>query len=278
MRRCSGPQPVRHDVPAERHRVVADDGAERAAREQNARDDERDAVHAYEDAVLQRAARAGVHQHDDRKRDRDDEQLCSREEGERETDESQHVVPRARCDERPVAEEDRPHERRVRRVLREQRRRQDEPRRECGHGGGGERREARAGEGACEQVGRPSRAGQQQRVERVRRGLCGRGAQRPEERREQQRIELAQRAVVDAVDHRHGRKPAGDALGKPDDLELVGHDGPARRAQRVVAGDARRDEHDRRAQRPYRGQRRCDGVHTARRQPGIGSDGETSDD
>ena len=184
----------------------------------------------------------------ERQDEREHEELGARDEGEEQGGERNDVAFLARLGDRPLTEEDRPHESRVGRILGQQRGAQHEPRREgreqrrdCGGG-------TRAGHGATEKIGRPRRARQQKGIQQMGRGRCGGRGEEGVEGREQQRIELTQRRVVGPVDTRHERTGLGDARCQLRGLKLVGHHRPGDHSRRVVrgkrAGDDDAGDHD----------------------------------
>ena len=171
-----------------------------------------------------------------RQDDREHEELCACDEGEEQTGERSDVARRSRPGNRAVAEEDRPDERRIRRVLRQQRRSQHEP--------GSERRQrcrdvarrTRRRHGPGKEVGRPRGTRKQKRIHRVR-GRCRVGRRHQAvERCDQQRIQLTQRRVIPPVDARDERARVGDAGRKLRGLKLVRHDHPRGHSDRVIRG------------------------------------------
>ena len=86
-----------------------------------------------------------------------------------------------------------------------------------------------------------------------RRGRVGR-REEAEERRDQQRIELAQRSVVLAVDRWHGRERLRGARRELRRLELVGHDRPLTRLRRVRHREVERAQDDRDEREAVRGE------------------------
>jgi hypothetical protein len=258
VHRGAVPEAGRDEIAAERRRVVADDAVGGAGDREPRTRHEAGGVSAHEYAMARNGLREsdanaapaprkdepGLVRHDrEGQCDREHEQLRASEERKRQSGHRGGVAGDTRAGNRPMAEKDRPNERWVRRVLRQQGRGEDEPRRERRERGGHEaRRPGRTGR-AREQVRRPRRAREQERVECVGRRLRLGRAQRPVERRNQERVELAERAVVDAVDHRHGREPLGDADREPRDLELVRHHRPRGGPNGVVPGECGGPEH-----------------------------------
>ena len=183
-------------------------------------------------------------EHRDGKRQGEDDHLRAREECEHEPRGRREIVDYARHRHRPVTEEDRPDEGGIGRVLRQQRRREHEPRRERGHRGGDDRCRPRPGDGARQQIRRNRRAREYEAVERMHGGGGRRWAQRAEERRHEERVQLAERRVVHAVDVRHRRQGLPDAGRELRRLQLVRHHRPMRGLDREdeCQGACRRDD------------------------------------
>ena len=175
--------------------------------------------------------------------ERENEQLGAREEREQESRQGGEVPPGRRCGDGSLAEEKSPDEGRVRRVLRQERRGEYEPRRAGGEGCGRIARGTRVRDRPSEQERGDGRTRDEKRVQRVggrRRSRCVQG---PVEGCEEERVELAVCSVVDPMDGRDRRQTVGDARREPRHLELVRHDRPRRDADRVVEREAHAGEH-----------------------------------
>ncbi len=270
VRSRRAPEARGHEVALERDDVVADDAAEPAGRREQHREHSADQVCPDEDPVpadglpqrgpnvLLAAVATGVARlvEDDgeRQRKRDHEELCPREEGEREARERRHVAPATRMRDRPLAEKDAPGERRIRSVLGQEGRREDEPGRDRRERRGHVTRRIRAGYGACEVEGGYRGAHQQHDVEHVRDGRRVGRWERPVERGQEERVELAVGRVVRPVDGRDERQVLGDARRQAGDLQLVCHHRPGVHAQRVVRRDPGGDENGRHREQTGRSQ------------------------
>ena len=172
----------------------------------------------------------------DGERQRDDHELRACEEGEPEACESRRIPAWARPDERAVTEEDRPGEGGVRDILGQQGRGEDEPRCDRCQSRRDVTRGVRARDGPSQEECGYRRAHEQERVQRMRDGRRLRRRERSVERGEEEWVELAVGSVVRAPNRRDERQLVRDAGREPSDLELVGHDGPGVRADRVRAG------------------------------------------
>ena len=141
-----------------------------------------------------------------------------------------------------MAEIQGPRERRVSRVLGQDRRREGQPGRERDEGGRDVPGAARRGDRPREQVRGHRGAREQERVQRMSGGLRRRRARAAVEGRQEERVELAQRAVVPPVDLGDRRKALADARREPRHLKLVRHHRPRGRLHRVVACESSRAE------------------------------------
>ena len=258
MRDSRGPDSVGEHVTLEWNGVVADRCSERAERGETRSAEQSDRVDSDEhrmrgrnppqrgsNTCAFRPGKSDLVTHDrQRQDDGHDQELCAREERERQTAERGRVVPGGRRNQCPMAEEHGPGKGGIRSVLREERRGQDEPGRHRGERTGSDSSGARSRHGSREQECGDRGAGKQQGVQQMGRACRARRAHGAEEGGDQQGIELAQRAVVGAVNRGNRREARRNAFSQPHDLELVGHHGPAGGPEREVAAEHRRPDYN----------------------------------